>query len=186
MRTFILKLLILFLLLSGKVVSQDIGSYYVVTDASAIDWRGSASFTSHSGNVKLKKGTFIIDMQSIKVLDIAQGTKNNKKITEYLKNRFFNVEKFPEATFEITEIMPQENKQLVNGKLVVKGIINEVSFTATYVIENQELVFKSNEFTIDRTKWNIEEQENGFFNNLKDSMIRDEITISLISKAKKE
>ncbi len=43
----------------------------------------------------------------------------------------------------------------------------------------------SDEFTIDRTKWDVKFRSGKFFDNLKDKLIYDDITISVKVKAKK-
>ena len=52
-------------------------------------------------------------------------------------------------------------------------------------IENNQLIFDSETFKIDRSKWGIEYKSKSFFNDLADQFIYDDMEISITIKANK-
>ena len=79
---------------------------------SSIEWKGFKPTESHNGTINLESGvfsfkedviesgTFLIDMNSIVVLDIPADKKGNANLVGHLKNEdFFDAEKYPNAVF---------------------------------------------------------------------------------------
>jgi len=52
-------------------------------------------------------------------------------------------------------------------------------------IENNQLVFDSETFKIDRSKWDIKYKSKSFFNDLADKFIYDDMEISITINANK-
>lgn len=170
-------------------------SYNVDVKNSTINWNAKkVTGSGHNGtlaisegvlvfeNDKLVNGTFILNMDGIIVLD----TKS-KRLLNHLKNKdFFDVKKHPTATFQITDSEIKDNdKTLIKGKLTLKGITQNISFLATITSEDNNLSFKSDDFTIDRTLWGIKYKSGKFFDNLKNRMINDDIKINVSLSANK-
>jgi polyisoprenoid-binding protein YceI len=96
-------------------------------------------FLFQSGNLKYSaagepvKGTFQMDMSSIRTTDNPTGAGNKKKEAEIRLPQFFASDKHPLATMEvkkITRIGSSMNYQ-VAGDLTIKGITQPITFTAT-------------------------------------------------------
>lgn len=95
-------------------------AYTVNTNESNIEWVGTKVSGYHEGEIKLKGGqlmvsennlvggNFVIDMPAIAVTG-PQGVNEemNQKLLGHLKSPdFFEIEKHPEATFEVTSVTP--------------------------------------------------------------------------------
>lgn len=173
--------------------------YKVDTAASQIMWEGSKPTTMHhgtinlsSGNIavndgKVETGTFVINMNSIKVEDLEGEDK--AKLEAHLKGTaegqegdFFNTKEFTKATFEMTGI---ENN-IIKGNLTIKDKTNPVSFNATVSMKGDKLMLKSEPFVIDRTKWTVNFGSKSVFPSLGNKFISDDIKIivSLVADKK--
>ncbi len=165
---------------------------------SQILWKGYKPNGSHHGSVDLKEGEiamkdnqlvggkFIIDMATIKDLDILQTDPYNKKLVDHLKSAdFFDVAKYPTAKFEITSVKPQADNYLIEGNLTIKDVTKSIAFPAMVVNGKDEITFYSDTIKIDRTDFGIKYKSQKFFSNLKDKIINDLFDISFKIQAKK-
>jgi polyisoprenoid-binding protein YceI len=167
------------------------------TANSKIEWVGKKVTGRHNGTVMIKEGAllteggkltggeFIIDMTSIKVLDL-EGEYNAKLKGHLMSDDFFSVEKNPTAKFVITSVNEStetDATHFISGDLTIKGITNKITFPAT-VSQKGDKVTANASFAIDRTKWNVRYGSGSFFDGLGDNMIYDdfELTVSLASK----
>jgi len=181
-----------------KEVSAEAVKYLVDIEKSTIAWKGAKKVgDSHHGTLqisegylalkdgKLSSGNFVIDMTSIKNIDI-EDAGYNKKLTDHLNSAdFFDVAKYPTAVFEITDVNYEVGMDMVKGNLTIKGITKSIEIPATTALSGSDgASFKSLTFTIDRTVWNVKYNSGKFFDDLKDKLINDEIefTINLIAK----
>ncbi len=84
---------------------------------------------------QLVGGSFVLDMTSINSTDLTG--EYQQKLNGHLKNGdFFEVEKFPTATFKITGVKKNNDKiynSLVTGNLTVKGKKNAVTFLLKFL-----------------------------------------------------
>ncbi len=147
---------------------------------------GTLHFTSgnltQSANGTITGGSFIIDMNSIKNTD-EDDERGRKNIEEHLKsNDFFDVKKFPTATFTIVKIAPTTlpNKYAVTGDLLMKGISNRIVFTAL-INQNKEAISVKADHTLIRTLWGITYKSQGAFDfgNLKNDLISNAVPIKM-------
>ncbi|MCB4798928.1 YceI family protein [Neotamlana laminarinivorans] len=173
-------------------------TYNADLSASKIAWKGFKPTGEHYGYISLTEGvlnttdgeiaggSFTIDMKSIMVTDIPAEEKGNAKLVSHLSNEdFFDVEKYPTATFKITGIEKQEGKTLLSGNLTLKEATNNVTFPVTVTNTGDVLTLESETFTIDRTKWNVEYGSKSIFDNLGDKFINDDIELKVSLKASK-
>ena len=170
--------------------------YTVDTAASTIMWEGAKPTGKHHGTIKLSSGTvhlnngnieageFVIDMNSITDEDLEGDDKANleahlKGTVEGKEGDFFNVKEYPTAKFEMTGI---ENN-VVKGNLTIKDKTNAIEFPATVTMEGDKMMLKSENFEIDRTKWDVNYGSKSVFPNLGDKFINDamKITVSLVA-----
>ncbi len=171
--------------------------YKADIENSVILWKGFKVGDSHNGTIhfseayiavtdgKLSAGDFTIDMNTIKNVDITD-PEDNAQITNHLKsNDFFDVATYKSATFIITDVNEEIGMYMVKGNLTIKGIKKNIEFPATITVNGDEVTFKSEPFTIDRTEWNVKYNSGKFFDNLKDKLIKDEIEFVVEVKAKK-
>ncbi len=177
-------------------------TYVVDPGSSNIDWIGSKPTENHTGTIQLSKGkvkvlegkieegSFVIDMTSINVTDLEDKEKayleaHLKGEGEGKEDHFFNVAKFPEASFEVTGISDKEGKTYIEGNLTLKGIKKNISFPATTSVDGDTMTLTTEAFTINRTDWGVNYGSKSIFENLGDKFINDDIELKVSIKAKK-
>lgn len=186
------KILLLAILAGGLAFGQ---SKKVVT--SDVHWWGykvaKTESSSHDGTVKVKSGNlvmkgnelaggdFVLDMNSINATDLSGEYQG--KLNGHLKNGdFFEVEKFPTASFKITSVKKNNDKvynRLVTGNLTVKGKTNTVSFSAKVNYANGTVSLESNKFSFDRQKFDV-----AYKSSMKDVFVKDDIDMLVKVTAK--
>ncbi len=165
--------------------------------ASEINWWGykvaKTEASSHNGNLKLKSGTVVMkgknvvggnfefDMTSINATDVDGERKT--KLDAHLKNGdFFEVDKFPTATFKITSVKKNNDKiynHIITGNLTVKGKTNIISFPAKIQYSKGVVSIVSNKFSFDRQKFDVAYQS-----KMKDVLVKDEVDMLVKVTAK--
>ena len=167
-------------------------SFKVNKTESTLAWLGKKVTGQHSGAINLSDGEllvndktvvggkFDIDMNSITCEDLKDATWNGKLIGHLKADDFFGTEKFPKASFEITEVKATDANDHfdVKGKLTIKGVTNEVTFPAT--IKNAgNAVIAVAKITVDRTKYGIKYGSKSFFESIGDKAIDNEFTMDV-------
>ena len=166
--------------------------FKIVSTQSNIDWVGRKITGSHNGTIAVKEGELIlnngklsgakiiIDVASIKILDITDPTTNAQFAGHLASDDFFSTEEYPEATFEITSVANNE----VEGELTIKGITHPVAFNATVNVIGDTL-FATGKLVIDRTKYGIKFRSGNFFKDLGDNLIYNgfELNVNVTAKA---
>ncbi|MDO6759041.1 YceI family protein [Tamlana sp. 2_MG-2023] len=174
-------------------------TYNVVTEESSIEWKGTKPTGEHFGTIAIQEGTVerssigrvvsgsvTIDMNSIVVKDIPAEDEGNAKLLGHLKNEdFFDVEKNPTSTFEITELLESEARNVLSGNLTIKGITHNISIPVTVDYADNAVTLTSEAFIIDRTKWDIKYGSKSIFDDLGDKFINDDIELKIVVKAVK-
>lgn len=130
---------------------------------SKIGFVGSKAEGTHEGGFKTFDATAVADFESPdnSKLDITIDTtslwSDNDKLTNHLKNPdFFDVRKYPKATFKTTKIVHTEEE----GKATIVGVLKmldkevEVKIPATVSVTDDKVTLVAN-FKIDRTKWGM-------------------------------
>lgn len=171
--------------------------YTVDTEASTINWVGSKPTGEHTGTVQLANGelwvkgeeliggAFKLDMNSIADQDL-QG-EDKAKLEGHLKTGdFFEVEKYPEATFEITNVAPATDTpdatHTITGNLTMKGVTKSVNLPAKVELTEEGLMASTPKFTINRTEWGVN-FKSGVLGVPKDKAIHDEIGLQIVLNA---
>lgn len=181
-----------------NATSAETEAYAVIVDKSTLAWKGFKPTGSHNGTVAISKGNvnvadnklaggkFLIDMNSIVCLDIPADKKGNADLVGHLKAAdFFDVAKFPTATFEITDVKNVEEKISVSGNLTIKGVTKNITIPATFGSANGFISFKSDTFKIDRTEFGIEYKSTKLVDVIKDKSIDDLVEMSFDVLAQK-
>ncbi|WP_312322176.1 YceI family protein [Soonwooa sp.] len=184
---------------SNEVLTTKKGQVYVVdTMNSKIEWKGFKVFktdnTSHFGSIKfengevtinenkLESGKFVVALNTLTNSDI-KDAEESAKLNAHLKSAdFFDVEKFPTASYEITKVSEapagSDYNTVLDGNLTIKGITKPMSFNANVKTGEGELQIATEPKDISREEFGIKFQipaANG--------LIKDEINIQMLMKA---
>jgi len=190
----------------AKTEKDAVGSVYKAdTGSSVISWEGSKPGGSHNGTIMLSEGNlmvdngtvtggeFVINMKSIKDIDLTDPEYNAKLVGHLMSSDFFAVDSFPTARFKITQIEKLENQaagedglvftHAVTGNLTIKDMTRSITFNAAIAMSDGVITASTGKFVIDRSEWNIKYGSRKFFDNLKDKFINDEIGLQINLKA---
>jgi len=173
------------------VVAEE--TYKAVAAESMVMWEANKVVGGHTGTINLSNGVakvkgnqlvggnFIFDIATLTNTDI-EDAKGKASIEGHLKSAdFFDAEKFPNAAFEITSVEGNN----VSGNLMMKGIKKNVTVPVNVTMNGDTMTIMSDEFTIDRTEWNIKYNSGKFAENLGDKMINDDVKLKLSIITKK-
>ena len=166
--------------------------FEIVSTQSNIDWVGRKVTGAHNGTIavkegelilnagKLTRGKFIIDTTSIKILDVTDPATNAQFAGHLASDDFFSIEKYPEATLQITSVSGNH----VEGNLTIKGITHPVGFDAAINVKD-DLLTTTGKLVIDRTKYGIKFRSGNFFKDLGDTLIYNdfELNVNVTAKA---
>lgn len=169
----------------GLLSAQTAMDYPVDLEQSKLEWDAKKVVGGHVGYVNLKDGavklnadrleggSFVIDMTSLVCTD-------TERVTAHLKNEdFFDVEKFPNATFVITQVDNANPKApVISGRLTIKGITKDLSFPATVNV-NGNTMNASATVQVNRLDYDIRFRSSRFFADLGNRAIEDEFTIKI-------
>ena len=186
-----------------QVVSP--GLYSIDLSSSIVNWAGKKPLIDgyiNSGVIGFSAGTitvteneatgeFIIDMNTLNVGSTAKKPGQESTLEGHLKGEgWFDVAKFPTATFTITKVSPQTDSSNtfiydVTGNLTMKGVTNEINFPASIYETADGQVQVEATTIIDRTKWGLTAMSGLFFDNLADNVIDDNVQLSFTLVADK-
>jgi polyisoprenoid-binding protein YceI len=150
-------------------------------EKSKFSWTGFASVGNYAptGTIKLSSGSLNFDglntSKAVFELDMKTISHENKDLQNHLKNEdFFDVEKYPKATFILEKIT---NNQAV-GLLKIKDIQKKITFPITIKKLEKELQIQAI-ISINRTDFGIKYNSTSFFSNLGDYAIKDNFEFGL-------
>ncbi len=164
-------------------------AYKITPDNSKVEFTGSKVTGKHDGGFKAFTGA--IDLvnkkpeESAVSIDIDANSMftENDKLTEHLKTAdFFDVEKYPKASFVSTKITPDAERgagnYTVTGDFTLHGATKAITFPAKITIGDVDVAVES-EFSINRKDFGIA------YAGKTDDLIRDDVVIRLNLKATK-
>ena len=171
-------------------------TYPIDSEKSVIEWIGRNANKSHHGTIGLSSGEitvrdgqisgiFVIDMRSIKNIDLAGDALQPVLINHLVSDDFFFVKIFPTATFTITsakrinEAISSEPNFEVHGFLELRGMKKDIRFLANASGEQGGEIKVEAHFDIDRTRWGLIYGSTRFFEHLGMHMVFDFISIQL-------
>lgn len=184
---------------SNEVLTKNEGQIYLVdTLNSKAEWKGfkvvKSDNTSHIGALKfesgevtvkdnkLESGQFVIDMNSISNEDLKEDDANSKLIGHLKSADFFDTEKFPTASFEITKISEApaggDYNTILEGNLILKGITKPATFNANVKVKDGELSIATEPKDINRDEFGIK-----FQMPAAEGLIKNEINVQMKVKA---
>jgi polyisoprenoid-binding protein YceI len=157
---------------------------YTFAPESEILFVGSKITGSHNGGFKSFTGEFAITDGALAgtgqtvTIDMKSIWSDNEKLTGHLKNEdFFNVEKYPQSTFELTSVSAGENNNYqVSGNLTLLETTKNITFPATVAINGDTADIHA-KFDINRKDFGV------VYAGMPDDLIRDEVVIELKLKA---
>lgn len=192
------KLAVVLALVMGVSAPVFAQSYQVDTNASTIKWTGKKVAGSHHGTINFKEGNLeiknnqltggnlVVDMTSMKVLDLTDLEWNKKLLGHLHSDDFFSVEKYPVSRLVIKKVESKGgNLYHVTGDLTIKGITKPVEFDSNISINGNKLE-ATGTMPVDRTKYGIKYGSGSFFSNLGDKMIDDVFTLEFSLEANQQ
>ncbi len=148
--------------------------------ASSLGFTGAKVTGSHNGTFGAFNGTIDLDAahpenSRISVtIETASVSTDQDRLTNHLKSAdFFDVARFPRATFESTAIRVGGTNgatHTVTGTLSLHGQSRSITFPATIAVGASEVTARS-EFVINRRDFGL------VYPGMPDNLIRDEVTI---------
>jgi len=156
------------------------GTKYVFTEASTVNFVGSKVTGSHSGGFKKVTGHFtvkdgvLVGNDHKVVIGIDSLWSDAEKLTGHLKSAdFFDAEKYPEATFEVTSLTKDSDSAYkVAGNFTLHGVTKNITFGANSTTSGDTVKIDS-KFDINRKDFGI------VYAGKTDDLIRDEVVIEL-------
>lgn len=168
---------------------------------SRVEWAGRNICKKHYGTVGVSGGEIVvkgglvtggiisIDMQTICNFDLADEAENSLLIRHLKSDDFFDVERFPSATFEMLDCgvlvgaTPGSPNHFIKGKLTIKGVSRELSIPAIIVPGDDGSVQAHACFDIDRTEWNVLYGSGKLFEWLGMHLVNDTISLEMFITA---
>lgn len=184
---------------SNEIATTKDGNQFILdTLNSRVEWKGYKIFksesTSHFGTIKfesgdvtvkegkLESGKFVADMNSLTSVDLKDDADQLEKLNGHLKSGdFFEVEKFPTASYEITKIAPSaegDYNTVLEGNLTIKGITKPVSFKANVSVKEGMVSIATEPKDINRDEFGVKFQAPAA-----NGVIKDEVTLQINVKA---
>jgi polyisoprenoid-binding protein YceI len=188
MRSIQFKSLGIFVLALTLTTAVMAATQKVDVQKSKVEWTGKKVTGQHTGTIDLQQGSLevnkgkltggkiVMDMQSIKNVDLTDQEYNTKLVNHLKSDDFFSVVKYPTAQLDITKVEGSGANLTVTGNLNIKGKTNPVTFPVTVSNSGKENVYKGN-ITVDRSKYDVRYGSKSFFNDLGDKAISDEFTL---------
>lgn len=188
----------------GKISTTKQGILYTLDSLkSKIEWKGYKIVKNEnmghfgiinfeSGEITIKNGTiesgkFVANINSLSDKDLQKHKDKEQldKLNNHLKSGdFFEVEKYPTASYEITkvtEIKEGDYNTLLDGNLTIKGITKQVQFKANVKVDDNKVEIKTEPTEIMRDEFGIK-----FQMNLADILIKNNFTLQIDIVANKK
>ena len=184
---------------ANEVLTQTDGVLYKVdTMNSRVEWKGykvlKSDQTTHfgvirfeSGDVtvkdgKLQSGKFVADINTLENVDLKDDEEMKVKLEGHLKSAdFFEVEKFPTASYEITKVTEAKSgdyNTILDGNLTIKGITKPVQFKANVTVQNENVSIATEPTDINREDYGLK-----FEISLENGLLNKEINLQVLIKA---
>jgi len=161
--------------------------YQITPQNSKIEFVGSKVTGSHNGSFQDFSGqvdyTGNVEQSRVSITIKADSiTTDTPDLTKHLKTAdFFDVAKYPEATFVSTTIKPGgENgaSHTVTGNLTMHGVTKSVTFPATIAV-TPDVASVDAHFSVNRKDFGIN------YAGAADNLIRDDVVLKLTIRANK-
>ena len=173
------------------------GEYPIRVESSLLEWTGRNLASKHWGTIQVNSGflTFqdgvpisgyvAFDTTTISSQDI-QDPSLKKVLDDHLKSDdFFDVDRFPEATFSLVRVCRLVSTNLgtpnlhVEGRLTIKGTTEPIDFLANDGIDSEGNWTMQANFDIDRTSFNVFYGSGRLFKKIGMHLVNDLISIQI-------
>lgn len=154
--------------------------------ASSVGFTGAKVTGQHNGSFPTFTGTIDLDPARVENsritadIDTTSVTTDSPRLTEHLKSAdFFDVARFPRATFTSTAIAAggaHGATHTVTGTFALHGVTRSISFPATVAVSPTEVTATA-EFVINRREYGI------VYAGMPDNLIRDDVAMHLRLRA---
>jgi polyisoprenoid-binding protein YceI len=162
-------------------------TYAFSQDGSTLAFVGAKITGKHDGSFKVFSGTITVPDSDITKgsvtleVDTTSVVTDTEKLTKHLKSPdFFDVDKFPKATFTSTSVTADTSKggtHLITGNLDLHGVTKSISFPATVRLTANGVEADA-EFAINRKDFGI------VYAGMPDDLIKDDVLMKLSLRAK--
>ena len=166
--------------------SAPVARYAVASTTSRIGFVGSKVTGRHEGSFGKFAGTIEIPDGKLEAATItltiepASLKTDDEELDEHLKSKdFFDVARYPKASFTSTSIVPGGNggaTHTLTGNLELHGVTRSIGVPATIKLEDG-VVTAASEFTIKRRDFGI------VYPGKPDDLIKDEVLVKISLKA---
>lgn len=184
---------------ANEVLTETDGVLYKVdTMNSRIEWKGykvlKSDQTTHFGEIKfesgdvtvkdgkLQSGKFVADITTLENIDLKDDQEMKAKLEGHLKSGdFFEVEKFPTASYEITKVTENaagDYNTLLEGNLTIKGITKPVQFKANVTVADGNVNIATEPTDINREDFGLK-----FELPLQNGLLNKEFNLQILVKA---
>ena len=177
------------------------GAVTLVVTEGTVNWSAKKAMGDpHNGTINISGGELLVnqgqllsgnvrmDMHSIAVTNLNDAGEK-ATLESHLKDKdFFDVKKYPEASFKIEEVLPSNLPAfnwVVRGSLTIKGTSNTVNVPVRMSTDGKTLEAESASFIINRTQWGINFRS-GLLGTAKDKIVEDIVPLSIKLKARKK
>ena len=163
----------------GETLSINNENSKVSFVGSKVTGKHDGGFNKFTGNINLVNSK--PEESSVTVdIDVASVYTDTDGLTKHLQTGdFFDVAKFPKATFTSTKIAPDASgagKYTITGDLELRGVKKAITFPATINVSDSEVAVDA-EFSINRKDFGI------LYAGKADDLIRDDVVLKLDLKA---
>ncbi len=121
-------------------------------------------------------------MTTLENVDLKSDAEQKSKLEGHLKSGdFFEVEKFPTASYEITNVTPLSEgdyNTLLDGNLTIKGITKPVKFNANVAVSQGEVSIATEPTDIMREDFGVKFQV-----PVQNGLIKNEVNVQIRIKA---
>lgn len=169
--------------------STGTATYTIDPATSKVAWTGSKVTASHDGSFEKFTGSVTVpdgaaEKGSVNVdIDVTSLKADPQKLADHLKTPdFFDVAKFPKATFASTAITKGGDKgatHTITGNLSLHGVTKSITFPAT-IRPAADKVEADAEFSINRKDFGLA------YPGMANDLIRDDVVIKLTIRAPKK
>jgi polyisoprenoid-binding protein YceI len=162
-------------------------SYAFSQDGSKLAFVGAKITGKHDGEFKVFSGTITVPEGDVTKgtvsleVDTTSVVTDTEKLTAHLKSPdFFDVAKFPKATFTSTSVVADTSKggtHVITGNLDLHGVTKSISFPATVRVTATGAEADA-EFAINRKDFSI------VYAGMPDDLIKDDVLMKITLRAK--
>ena len=173
------------------------GRHEIDTARSQVLWTGRNINGAHTGTIGLEggwldvtagpaaSGEFTLDMESIANTDLADPALNRMLIAHLKSDDFFDTARHPTAVFHLRHVTlnphakPGNINADIDGALTLKGVTDDLGFSALIEALPDGALSAEAHFDIDRTRWNVVYGSGKFYEKLGKHLVHDNISLSL-------